>query len=202
MSNGGANHHPVHESVAASITPLENQLHLTDDSGQISRNPPIGRATHRMTVGRTRSVRSGYLELTITPLTPSFARSYVSRVLAAWRLEKLTDTVQLITSELVTNAIKASGLELHDEIGPDGTSASARSLPWVDGTIWIGLYQSRYDVVVEVWDPCHEPPCLVTPDLDDPGGRGLWLVNELARRWGYRRPVTGGKWVWASIAVE
>jgi hypothetical protein len=41
----------------------------------------------------------------------------------------------------------------------------------------------------------------VTPDLEAEGGRGLWLVEQLARAWGVRPAPEGGKTVWCALTV-
>lgn len=53
--------------------------------------------------------------------------------------------------------------------------------------------------MLEVWDAGRTPPRLKAAGPDDEGGRGLWLVNALADRWGCRYPVTGGKIVWCAF---
>ena len=39
----------------------------------------------------------------------------------------------------------------------------------------------------------------VAPDLEADGGRGLWLVEQLARAWGVRPAPDGGKIVWCAL---
>jgi hypothetical protein len=56
-------------------------------------------------------------------------------------------------------------------------------------------------IVLRVWDASRTPPVLGIPDLDDEGGRGLCLVDLLARDWGYYRPASGGKVVWCTLAA-
>ena len=40
---------------------------------------------------------------------------------------------------------------------------------------------------------------LVTPDWQAEGGRGLWLIEQLARAWGVNRHPDGGKVVWCTL---
>jgi anti-sigma regulatory factor (Ser/Thr protein kinase) len=43
---------------------------------------------------------------------------------------------------------------------------------------------------------------LVTdPDPEAEGGRGLWLVEQLARAWGVNRHPDGGKVVWYTLKL-
>ncbi|MFI6291960.1 ATP-binding protein [Nonomuraea sp. NPDC050790] len=141
-----------------------------------------------------------YAELAIHPVAPSFARSHVERVLADLGRRDLTSSAQLIASELVTNAVKASGLHLPTEQDIERYGLFAG----VDDTscIWIGLYPAGDGVVVEVWDGSRRPPRLTTAGFDDLGGRGLFLVDWFSDSWGYHRPTTGGKVVWARLGNQ
>lgn len=192
MSNGGGRSDQINTGYGMAAVPPQarQETHSLPTAPFIARDSDLGRFQHKIPI-----VRPGYLELTISPLAPSFARAHVERMLARWGLEKITDVAQLVTSELVTNAIKASGL-----IIPDDYHAS--TAPYIDGSVWVGLYQSMHNVVIEVWDSSKEPPCVTEANPEDLGGRGLLLVDDLAVCWGYRRPVTGGKWVWATLAIE
>jgi anti-sigma regulatory factor (Ser/Thr protein kinase) len=53
-------------------------------------------------------------------------------------------------------------------------------------------------IVVEVHDADSAPPRLLPPDDRRIGGRGLLVVEGMARRWGVR-PEETGKTVWAEI---
>ncbi|GGQ00456.1 ATP-binding protein [Streptosporangium pseudovulgare] len=57
-------------------------------------------------------------------------------------------------------------------------------------------------VVLRVWDAAgRTPPVLRDPGPDDEGGRGLCLVDLLARSWGHYRLATGGKVVWCTLTA-
>ena len=60
-------------------------------------------------------------------------------------------------------------------------------------------------LVVEVWDKDATPPkrknIADLDDFEDEGGRGLFIVESLARRWSFYRPNGGGKWVWAELEI-
>lgn len=131
-----------------------------------------------------------HLELPAEPAATAIARRHVAAVLAAWDRSDLAETAQLIISELVSNAIKAAGLD-----PPGGTRIAKHAAPSV--RIWAGLYRAGERVVVEVWDPSRTPPRLVEAGPWDIGGRGLHLVNALSEGWGYRWLASGGKVVWA-----
>jgi anti-sigma regulatory factor (Ser/Thr protein kinase) len=133
-----------------------------------------------------------HLELSVFPTSPYYARVHVQRVLEGWRRDDLIETAQLIISELVSNAIKAHASSFA------ATEAAAHASP---DHIWMDLYPAGEAVVLRVWDASRTPPVLRIPDLDDEGGRGLCLVDLLARSWGYYRPTTGGKIVWCTLAA-
>ncbi|MFE9611924.1 SpoIIE family protein phosphatase [Streptomyces sp. NPDC006012] len=100
------------------------------------------------------------------------ARRVAAGQLSAWGLEDLEDTTKLIISELVTNAVRYS-----------------------TGPIVLRLIQHQV-LTCEVADTdfCSPRPRRVS--WTDENGRGLFLVAQLARRWG-ARSVSGGKVVWA-----
>ncbi|AWW37811.1 serine/threonine protein phosphatase [Streptomyces cadmiisoli] len=107
-------------------------------------------------------------------MAPGKARRLVRRALARWELEDLTDSVELLVSEVVTNAVRYA------------------SRP-------ITLRLLRTDVLrCEVGDDVPQLPRLRQARATDEGGRGLYLVNRLARRWGATRLSTG-KVVWFEL---
>ncbi|WP_323136488.1 MULTISPECIES: ATP-binding protein [unclassified Streptomyces] len=87
-------------------------------------------------------------------------------------MEHLTTTVELIVSELVTNAIRYGG-----------------------GPIRLRLIQHQV-LTCEVSDNSTSHPRPRQPLVLDENGRGLSLVARLSRRWG-SRSATDGKIVWA-----
>jgi hypothetical protein len=56
-------------------------------------------------------------------------------------------------------------------------------------------------VWVEVFDPDLRLPRLRTARATDEGGRGLYLVEQLATRWG-SRPTPDGKAVWFELPLN
>ncbi|MFF3640021.1 SpoIIE family protein phosphatase [Streptomyces sp. NPDC002564] len=106
--------------------------------------------------------------------TPSRARRLARSALVRWGLEDLTDSVELLVSEVVTNAVRYA------------------SRP-------ITLRLLRTDVLrCEVGDDVPQLPRLRQARATDEGGRGLYLVNKMARRWGATRLSTG-KVVWFEL---
>jgi hypothetical protein len=56
-------------------------------------------------------------------------------------------------------------------------------------------------VWVEVFDADMRLPRIRTAEESDEGGRGLYLVEQLATRWG-SRPTRNGKAVWFEVPIE
>ncbi|CCK27735.1 magnesium or manganese-dependent protein phosphatase [Streptomyces davaonensis JCM 4913] len=105
---------------------------------------------------------------------PGRARRLARRALSRWGLEELSDSVELLVSEVVTNAVRYA------------------SRP-------VTLRLLRTDVLrCEVGDDVPQLPRLRQARATDEGGRGLYLVNKLARRWGATRLSTG-KVVWFEL---
>ncbi|MEU6255522.1 SpoIIE family protein phosphatase [Streptomyces sp. NPDC047043] len=106
---------------------------------------------------------------------PGRARRLARRALSRWGLEELSDSVELLVSEVVTNAVRYA------------------SRP-------VTLRLLRTDVLrCEVGDDVPQLPRLRQARATDEGGRGLYLVNRLARRWGATRLSTG-KVVWFELS--
>jgi hypothetical protein len=124
---------------------------------------------------------------------PATARGHVRGTLAAWRLSELSDTVELVVSELAANAVNASA-------GPDGHPAH------LDGripVIRVRLFAGEAVLVAEVWDEADGVPARKSVGDTDESGRGLDLVHELtSARWGWYHASSGpGKCVWAEFPI-
>jgi DNA-binding NarL/FixJ family response regulator len=110
--------------------------------------------------------------------TPRAARRFVSQALTAWDDDDgdLADTVTLLVSELVTNAVVHAGSDV--EVTVRLTSAAAR---------------------IEVTDTSAESISPRDAADDEDSGRGLALVGSLAERWGVRPAPGGGKTIWFEV---
>lgn len=107
-----------------------------------------------------------------------------------WAIQSLTEPVELIVSELVTNAIQASA---------DLTGSRYQGC-WTAGTppVRLWLYSDRRRALILVWDGNAEKPERREPSPDTPGGRGLLLVEAISATWGaYHPDGSTGKVVWA-----
>jgi anti-sigma regulatory factor (Ser/Thr protein kinase) len=96
----------------------------------------------------------------------------------AHRLPYLRSDVQLVVSELVTNAY------LH-----------ART------PIRVRLEELLFCVRLSVHDGSSIRPLVRVPGGLEPGGRGMAIVDECSVQWGTTVEDTGGKSVWALFAV-
>ncbi|MGH3274178.1 MAG: ATP-binding protein, partial [Streptosporangiaceae bacterium] len=120
------------------------------------------------------------------PTAPACARALVSLTLVLWGMGHLADSADMVTSELVTNAVKASSPYYLD----------AR----ID-VIRVCLFADRTHALIEVWDQAAGAPQLRAPGKLEESGRGLTIVAGIADRWGWwpaadRR----GKCVWAELS--
>ena len=144
---------------------------------------PIGPAPVRQWTRRS------YLELGALPSAVPCARLHARQVVWEWGLQDLAETVELLVSELVTNAMKATaGRGQHAPIRLQLSSDSTR-------------------VLIEVWDTDPRPPVVRelgegnVPDFGAEGGRGLFLVGTLSERWGwYPARGWGGKVMWGEVS--
>ncbi|WP_374986013.1 SpoIIE family protein phosphatase [Streptomyces fradiae] len=110
------------------------------------------------------------------PRSVGRARELARAQLTAWELEPLIDTVELLVSELVTNALR-----------------------YGEGEIRLRLLRDR-TLVCEVWDAGLVQPRRRRARDTDEGGRGLQLVGLLSACWGSRR-TPRGKTVWFELAL-
>ena len=114
-----------------------------------------------------------------TPYSVQMARFYVRATLAFHDLGDYADDAEMVTSELVSNAI---------------THASAPRFG-----VEIMRLEGCGAVAVIVTDPSPQPPVKRYPDEHITHGRGLIVVDALSARWGWR-PEAPGKAVYAILA--
>jgi hypothetical protein len=134
-----------------------------------------------------------YLELGALPTAVPCARLHVKHVMREWQMQEMADTVELIVSELVTNAMRAS----------EGLTSSRFAGHWAPGLppVRLWLASDGQHAVVQVWDANDQLPVRQHAALDAESGRGLQLVESLANEWGsYTPDASSGKVVWAVIS--
>jgi anti-sigma regulatory factor (Ser/Thr protein kinase) len=125
-----------------------------------------------------------YLELAALPTAVPCARLHAKNVLHEWHLGSLADTVELLVSELVTNAVRASATVAQQSQGVPTTK------------VW--LISDGQRVLIQAWDRDSHRPARQDIGLTAESGRGLLLVQTLSADWGcYTPDGQGGKIVWA-----
>ncbi|HET9169600.1 MAG TPA: SpoIIE family protein phosphatase [Actinospica sp.] len=137
--------------------------------------PPRPTDDIALLVARTHALapdQSDSWEVPSDPAAVAEVRARAGRRLEEWGLEDAVFTTELILSELVTNAIRHA-----------------------TGPIHVRLLRDRM-LICEVTDASSTSPHLRHAASTDEGGRGLFLVAQLADRWGTRYLPTG-KVIWA-----
>lgn len=124
--------------------------------------------------------------LVAVPNAVPLARRLVTEVARHWRLPAdITESAELVISELATNALKATDV-FHQ----------ARGIPEV-GRIKLRLRWAQPSLFTEVWDINPLLPVRKAADTLDTGGRGLGIIEFLCANWSAYRCREGGKVVWA-----
>ena len=116
--------------------------------------------------------------LTPHPTSVGAARRFVRDVLMSRQVsDGVVETVELLTSEVVTNAI------VHGRSGPQ-----------------LAVDVGDHLVRVAVGDLSPQLPVRRQARLDDVSGRGVVIIDELASAWGVERERNGAKRVWFEVS--
>ncbi|MEN8654871.1 ATP-binding protein [Streptomyces sp. 21So2-11] len=129
------------------------------------------------------------------PNAVGLARLHTADVLSRWGVHAgIVETVQLLVSELATNAVR------HPKEGEEETSPfSVRNTVQ---TFELTLEIIGDAVKVSVWDRDTRPPVLKQVGVEATGGRGIFIVAVMSRRWGdYPAHGVPGKVVWAEVGL-
>ncbi|AYL38226.1 ATP-binding protein [Streptomyces fungicidicus] len=128
---------------------------------------------------RTPALKSSSLHVPSDTSVVSSARRTVVAIVRGWDLplaEDVVETLELLTGEVVANAVVHTGEGCRVTVSWDGTR-----------------------VRLDAEDAAAGRLLQCSPaDLDGESGRGLELVNALAHAWGCR-PTADGKAVWFEI---
>jgi anti-sigma regulatory factor (Ser/Thr protein kinase) len=116
------------------------------------------------------------------PRAPSLMRSRLDSELAGGLPDQQLADLHLLTSEVVTNSVR------HGRVGSDG---------WVSSNVSVTGDRVR----VEVRDSARIRglPHVREPDYENGGGFGLFLLDEVAARWGVEQDP--GLCVWFEVAL-
>jgi GAF domain-containing protein/anti-sigma regulatory factor (Ser/Thr protein kinase) len=131
-----------------------------------------------------RAPRTGHLSIQRRDLSGvRQARTFVHDRLSCWGLADMSDDLELIASEIVTNALVHAGSDVD---------------------VRLRMYEDR--IRLEVRDSASDPPVPIPYSLSEEGcsraehGRGLFLVDALADTWN-TSPNGFGKTVWLEMDI-
>jgi anti-sigma regulatory factor (Ser/Thr protein kinase) len=146
--------------------------------------PPFPSASARSKAGEW--PLQSFLEFGALPGAVPCARLHARNVLWEWGLTRLSDSVELLVSELISNAVNAS-------------RSMAQMLPV---RLWLLAGTAR--VLIMVWDASPRPPERTEVSEESESGRGLLLVEAISTRWDwyFTQDGAGGKVVWALAGAE
>ncbi len=131
-------------------------------------------------LARTRLLEPGEETVTWTlpndPRSAGKARRSTREQLARWDLDGLAPTMELIVTELVTNAVR-----------------------YAEGDLTLRLIRAE-TLICEVEDSNDAAPRLRMAEDTDEGGRGLFMVGRIGRNWGVRQTAQG-KILWVDLPL-
>ncbi|WP_196943229.1 ATP-binding protein [Streptomyces sclerotialus] len=139
---------------------------------------------------------SGSVTWTLRPQYESVrgARQFTRETLQHWNMDELFDSVALVVSELVTNALRhATPPERGDRTDGTAYGAADETPPKLHLIRWAGR------LVCAVRDCSDASPVEGEADFSAESGRGLYLVDSFSDSWGWHRleDAAHGKVVWA-----
>jgi len=130
-----------------------------------------------------------HVELPALPSSARSARLHTARVLRRWRLDGLIETAELLTSEIISNAVRATTAGAYQQRQTDQAPGAQLLRFW--------LTSDRNSVLIQVWDGDRHPPVRKDVGPDAEAGRGLMLIETLSAQWGwYDADGQRGKIVW------
>lgn len=131
------------------------------------------------------------LTLAAVPTAVRCSRMFAALILKHWGLGDLVETAELLMSELVTNAVKSTGVL---DMSPSWSALNDLAL------IKVRLVLLEDGVIIEVVDRDRHPPAIPEQSVDAESGRGLLLIDAMSKRWDFYFPPSGGKAVWCELA--
>ncbi|MGW7431630.1 ATP-binding protein [Streptomyces sp. NPDC054861] len=119
----------------------------------------------------------------------SRARRFVLLTLEGWVLPSLAGDLELVVTELVTNAVRHA-------LGCPGSAPQESEYP-----VWLGLSLHSRHLVAAVTDPSPVPPRPRPVEDLGTGGRGMHLIEALSDSWSWEPAAPRGKTVWAALTL-
>jgi anti-sigma regulatory factor (Ser/Thr protein kinase) len=109
------------------------------------------------------------------------ARAFLTKLLSGWELsDQVIDEASLLTTELMTNAVE------------HGSGVVDLEIAVHDGLLRVGVHDGADELPVKRDD--------TSPRIE--GGRGIWLVQSIARDWGSDSSgAEPGKTVWFELTT-
>ena len=151
------------------------------------------------------------------PIKVSEARRLAQETFIKWGMQlEQADLACLLVSEVVTNVVlhaaadaqpapraRAGGGRARPGSPPGTCRRSARCCPATTAAASspCGCAAATRPIWVEVFDADLRLPRIRSAGESDEGGRGLYLVDQLATRWG-SRPTKDGKAVWFELPLK
>jgi hypothetical protein len=152
------------------------------------------------------------------PIRVSEARRLAHETFTSWGMDiEQADLACLLVSEVVTNVVLHAAVAAtprHELVlegagaGPLGIIGDWELTQFEDGLgtpagkdFTLRLRRGHEAVWVEVFDADLRLPRIRSAGESDEGGRGLYLVDQLATRWG-SRPTKDGKAVWFEMPIK
>jgi PAS domain S-box-containing protein len=152
------------------------------------------------------------------PIRVSEARRLSHETFLSWGMDnEQADLACLLVSEVVTNVVlhaAVSATPRHELVlegagpGPLGIIGDWELAQFDDGfttppgkDFTLRLRRGHEAIWVEVFDSDLRLPRIRSAGESDEGGRGLYLVDQLATRWG-SRPTKDGKAVWFEMPIK
>lgn len=128
-------------------------------------------------------MKGSSLDLIPRPESVRAARAFVAEMLDLWDCDDPEHVVSLLTSEIVTNAVRCAVREIG-----------------LEATLTEQLGAGEALLTVATTDDRLVQPILLPPSTERGHGRGLQLVQALAYRWGVQA-LERGKSVWFQAFV-
>jgi len=123
-----------------------------------------------------------FIELGALPGAVPCARLHARQLMWEWRITGLSESVELLVSELITNGVAAS-------------QSLERIFPV---RLWLLSDKSR--VLILVWDASTQAAVRIETNEEAESGRGLLLVEAISSQWDWHpTQEIGGKVVWAMV---